>query len=99
GAVAATAAEVAEIAALPDGVEAWADLLVTDATFALVGGQGRLAAASLDAIAGLSAPPEMRAVRTPRRGAAVSTTLLGVLPAAAPAAGAGPNGVAAPELA
>ena len=98
GAIAATATELDEIKALGDGVEAWADLLVTDATFALVAGQGRLAAASLDAIAGLAVPPEMRAVRTPRRGASVSTTLLGVLPAASPTAGTGPSGLASPEL-
>jgi hypothetical protein len=97
--IAATEKELDEIRALTDAVDAYADLLVTDAAFALVGGQGRIAGASLDAAAGLAVPPEMRAVRTPRRGAGVTTTLLGVLPAADQAPGSGPAGIAAPELA
>ena len=96
--VGATPEQVAEILALKEAVDAYADLLVTDAAFALVGGQGRIAAAALDAAAALGVPPEMRAVRTPRRGSGVTTTLLGVLSAAAPVAGGGPAGIAAPEL-
>src|SRR5262249_38722078 len=90
--------QVEENPRLTDAVDAYADLLVTDAAFALVGGQGRIAAAALDAAAGLGVPPELRAVRTPRRGSAATTTLLGGLPTAAPASAGGPAGIAAPEL-
>jgi hypothetical protein len=97
--IGAASGELEEIASLRDAIDAYADLLVVDATFALVGGQGRLAAESLEAAAGLGPPSELRAVRTPRRGATVSTTLVGVLPGAAATADAGPSGIASPELA
>ena len=97
--IAATAGELQQMRALRDAIDAYADLLVTDAAFALVNGQGRIAADALDAAAGLGAPPEMRAVRTPRRGATVSTSLYTIVPVAGAAANAGPSGIASPELA
>jgi hypothetical protein len=97
--ISATASQLNEIRLLQDAIDAYADLLVTDAAFALVGGQGRLAAESLDAAAGLGPPPELRAIRTPRRGTTAFTTLFGIVPTAQTPADAGPSGIAVPELA
>jgi len=94
-----SAAQLDQIAALTGAIDAYADLLVADATFAFVSGRSSLAAPALDAGAGLAAPPEMRALRTPRRGESVGTLLLGLLPAATLVAEAGPAGIALPELA
>ncbi|MEL1264433.1 hypothetical protein [Pseudoxanthomonas putridarboris] len=47
-------------------LDTYADLLVADGVHALVGGRADLAQAAMDAAAGLFAPPEMRAIHTPR---------------------------------
>ncbi len=83
--------QVLDAGDLPPGVEAllsdlrvaldaYADLLVADALHDLV--EGRMAAAqeSLEASAGLGAPPEMRLLRTQRSGSTVKTTVRVGLP-------------------
>jgi hypothetical protein len=60
-----------ELAALDDVLDTYADLLVTDGIYALVTGRADLANAAMEAAAGLGAPPELRAVRTPREATTV----------------------------
>ncbi|MDX2299944.1 MAG: hypothetical protein NW204_09485 [Xanthomonadaceae bacterium] len=47
-------------------LDTYADLLIADGVHAQVSGRGDLAQAAMEAAAGLSAPPELRAIRTPR---------------------------------
>ena len=64
---------------LRDALDAYADLLVTDAVHDVVSGRPDAAAEALEAAAGLSAPPELRLLRTPREGAAVRTEVAFVI--------------------
>jgi hypothetical protein len=85
-------------------VDTYADLLLTDAVHDVVDGRPRAAAESLEAAAGLGAPPELRVLRTQREGGTVRTTVRAVLPwPAAPdalaAGGSSPAGVADPAVA
>lgn len=48
-------------------LDTYADLLIADGIYALVTGRGDLANAAMEAAAGLGAPPELRAIRTPRQ--------------------------------
>jgi hypothetical protein len=59
------------LAPLDDVLDTYADLLLTDGVYALVTGRGDLANAAMEAAAGLGAPPELRAIRTPRQATAV----------------------------
>lgn len=61
-------------------LDTYADLLVTDGIHALVGGRGDLANAAMEAAAGLGAPPELRAIRTPREGTDVTVSVWALLP-------------------
>ncbi len=54
-------------------LDAYADLLVTDAVHDVVSGRADAAAEALEAAAGLGAPPELRLLRTPREGGTVRT--------------------------
>jgi hypothetical protein len=60
-----------ELAALDEVLDTYADLLVTDGIYALVTGRADLANAAMEAAAGLGAPPELRAIRTPRQATTV----------------------------
>ena len=81
-------------AALPAGLgslddlrqvlDTYGDLLVADAVHDVVSGRGAAAQESMAAAAGLSAPPELRILRTQRRGFSVRTTVLVALPAGSP---------------
>ena len=57
-----------DLAPLDDVLDTYADLLVADGVHALVTGRADLANAAMEAAAGLGAPPELRAIRTPRAG-------------------------------
>ncbi len=61
-------------------LDTYADLLVADGIHALVGGRGDLANAAMEAAAGLGAPPELRAIRTPREGSDVAVSVWALLP-------------------
>ena len=61
----------AELAAVDEVLDSYADLLVTDGIYALVTGRADLANAAMEAAAGLGAPPELRAIRTPREATTV----------------------------
>ena len=61
-------------------VDTYADLLVADAVHDVVSGRIAAAQESMDAAAGLSAPPELRVLQTRRQGFSVRTTVLVALP-------------------
>jgi hypothetical protein len=64
-----------------DGVlDTYADLLVADGVYALVTGHGDLANAAMEAAAGLGAPPDLRAIRTPRQATTVRLSAWALLP-------------------
>ena len=68
---------VKELDALAAEVDAVRDALVAESVFQLVQGKPSSAAADLDAIAdGEMAPPELEAMRTPRKGAAATHRVL-----------------------
>lgn len=69
-----------ELGLLTAGIDTYADLLVFDGLHHVVGGRSDLAKASLDAAAGLGAPPPLDALRTPRSYTDARTTVLGLVP-------------------
>ncbi|WP_405523536.1 hypothetical protein OG426_09855 [Streptomyces canus] len=64
----------AQIAELRDAVDVYGDLLVAEAVHHLTEGRSDIAGAVMDAAAGLSRPPELALLRTPRQGRSVSTS-------------------------
>lgn len=78
--VALDAEQEAAVRELRDGIDTYADLLVADAVHHLVEGRAEVAGAVMDGAAGLSRPPELSLLRTPRDGRAVSTSVLLALP-------------------
>lgn len=56
----------ARLSPLDQVLDTYADLLVADGVHALVTGRADLANAAMEAAAGLGAPPDLRALRTPR---------------------------------
>jgi hypothetical protein len=95
-------ADLADRLAPLDGVlDTYSDLLVADGVHALVTGRADLANAAMEAAAGLGAPPELRAIRTPRQARTVrigAWALLGAAPVAG-GADADPLRVADPAYA
>jgi hypothetical protein len=78
-------------AGLPSGLKAtlqplghildtYADLLLADGVHALVSGEAEVGFAAMEAAAGLGAPPDLRAMRTPRKAASVRVSTWAVLP-------------------
>ncbi len=76
-------AQTAAIAELRDAIDTYADLLVADAVYHLSEGRSEVAGAVMDGAAGLSRPPELALLRTPREGRAVSSSVVVALPRAA----------------
>ncbi len=70
----------ARLAPLDTVLDTYADLLVADGVHALVTGRGDLANAAMEAAAGLGAPPELRAIRTPRQATSVRISAWMLLP-------------------
>lgn len=79
-----TDAQLAGLAPLATAVDVYGDLLVADAVFDVVSGRGGLAAASMEAAAGLAAPPSLDVIRTRRSGRSARSTLAVALPAGTP---------------
>ena len=79
-------------------LDTYADLLVADAVHDVVSGRAAQAQDSMEAAAGLSAPPELRLLRTQRQGATIRTTVLVALAPTDPDA-ASPTAVADPAVA
>ena len=67
------------LAPLDDVLDTYADLLVADGVHALVTGRADLANAAMEAAAGLGAPPELRAIRTPRQATTVRVSAWALL--------------------
>jgi hypothetical protein len=75
--------ELAALEPLREIVETYGDLLLADSAFHLLAGNAARAGAVMDAAAGLTEPPELHVLRTPRTGRAALSTVLTVLPAPA----------------
>lgn len=80
-------------------IDTYGDLLVADAVHDVVSGRAALAQESMDAAAGLAAPPQLRLLRTRRQGASVRTTVLVALTMPAGADPLSPVAVADPAYA
>lgn len=80
-------------------LDTYADLLVADAVHDVVSGRAAQAQESMEAAAGLGAPPELRLLRTQRQGATVRTTVVIALPPAPDPDTASPTAVADPAFA
>ncbi|MCA1683520.1 MAG: hypothetical protein LC708_00055, partial [Actinobacteria bacterium] len=79
--VAGLAPDLGDRLALLDQVlDTYADLLLADGLHALVTGRADLANAAMEAGSGLGAPPELRAIRTPRAAGTVRVAAWAVLP-------------------
>jgi hypothetical protein len=70
----------ARLAPLDQVLDTYADLLLADGLHALVTGRADLANAAMEAAAGLGAPPDLRAIRTPRAAGTVRVGAWAVLP-------------------
>jgi hypothetical protein len=91
----------ADLAPLDEVLDTYSDLLVADGVYALVTGRADLANAAMEAAAGLGAPPELRAIRTPREARTVRVSAWALVSAAPPPSGlnAHPGRVADPAFA
>ncbi|MCC7125205.1 MAG: hypothetical protein IT178_10185, partial [Acidobacteria bacterium] len=91
----------ADLQPLDTVLDTYADLLVADGIYALVTARADLANAAMEAAAGLGAPPELRAVRTPREATTVRVSAWVLLDATPAPAGldANPARVADPSFA
>ena len=75
-----TPAQVTKLAELRAAVDSYADLLVAEAAYNVVAGRGSVAAAAMDAAAGLSGPPQLEVIETARTGRSVNSTVVVILP-------------------
>jgi hypothetical protein len=91
----------AKLKPLDEVLDTYGDLLITDGIHALVTGRADLANAAMEAAAGLGAPPELRAVRTPREATTVRVSAWALLASAVTPSGpnADPGRVADPAFA
>ncbi|MCG5219247.1 hypothetical protein [Streptosporangium sp. KLBMP 9127] len=71
---------LAGLARLRTAVDAYGDLLVAEAVQHVTHGRAEVAGAVMDAAAGLSRPPHLEILRTPRQGRAVTTCVVVALP-------------------
>jgi hypothetical protein len=74
------AGQRAALADLREGLDGYADLLVAEAVYHLVEGRADVAGAVMQAAAGLSRPPDLALLRTPREGRAVGSSVVIALP-------------------
>jgi hypothetical protein len=74
---------LAELDRLRAAVDAYGDLLVTEAIHHLTQGRAEAAGAAMDAAAGLARPPRLSLLATPREGRALATGVVVLLPAVA----------------
>ncbi|MEO7784358.1 MAG: hypothetical protein ABIR97_07290 [Terracoccus sp.] len=68
---------------LREALDTYGDLLVGDAVHDVVSGRAAAAQESMNAAAGLGAPPELRVLQTQRQGSSVRTTVLVAVPVGA----------------
>lgn len=93
-----TTEQVAELVELANGIDAFADLQVAEATHGVVTGRSATVAAAAEAAAGVGIPSEPGVIRTRRDGRTLETTVAVVLPVP-PSAGEGPAALADPAVA
>jgi hypothetical protein len=67
------------LAPLSQVLDTYGDLLVADGVHALVSGRADLANAAMEAAAGLGAPPELRAIKTPRHAESIRVSTWALL--------------------
>ncbi len=72
--------QIEDLRRIARAVDAYADLLVSQAVFSVVSGRAEVAGAAMDAAAGLSQPPTLDFLTTPRQGRGVNTTVIMGLP-------------------
>lgn len=77
------ASTIAGLDRLRAGIDTYGDLLVAEAVHHVTEGRAEVAGAVMDAAAGLSRPPHLGLLRTPREGRAVATSVVLALPAIA----------------
>ena len=87
-----------ELAPIDSLLDAYADLLLVDGVHALVTRSPEAGGAAMEAAAGLSGPPELRGIRTPREATTVTVQCWLVLPAATPDGAQDPTGQADPAF-
>lgn len=78
------AEQIERLRALDAGLDAFADLLVAEGVYNVVGGQAALAADPMDAAAGFARPPEFDVVSTPPSGYRLTTSTVAVMPYVSP---------------
>jgi hypothetical protein len=91
--------EVGPLDDLRHVLDTYGDLLVADAVHDVVSGRIAQAQESMEAAAGLGAPPELRLLHTQRQGASVRTTVLVAVPLPAAVDPDSPTSTADPALA
>jgi hypothetical protein len=74
------AAQRAALDPLRRALDTYGDLLVAEAITDVVAGRGDVAAAAMNAAAGLGAPPKLESISTRRTGRAVNTNVIVMLP-------------------
>ena len=73
------AAQIERLTALDKGIDAFADLLLAEGVYNVVGGQPERAADAMDAAAGFARPPEFGVVKTPPSGYRLTTSVVSAL--------------------
>jgi hypothetical protein len=77
-----TPAQLTALEPLVSAIDVYGDLLVSEAVHHVVNGRAEIAAASMDAAAGLAKPPALEVIQTPRGGRSAATTVAFCLPLA-----------------
>jgi hypothetical protein len=77
---ASRAKQTTRLKALQAGIDAFADLLLAEGVYNVVGGNPERAADAMDAAAGFARPPEFGVVRTPPSGYRLTTNVVAVMP-------------------
>lgn len=77
------AARLAALVPLREALDTYADLLVAEAVYHVTEGRADVAGAVMDAAAGLSRPPHLGLLHTPRQGRTVTSSVVVVLDAVA----------------
>ena len=94
-----SADQVTALQAIQDAVDAYGDLLVTEAVHQVVTGRADLAGAAMDAAAGLAGPPTLAFTETPLAADGLTSAVVSALPYVPPAADLTPAALADPSVA
>lgn len=94
-----SADQAAALQAIQDAVDAYGDLLVTEAVHQVVTGRADLAGAAMDAAAGLAGPPTLAFTETPLAAEGLTSAVVTALPYLPPDPGLTPAALADPSVA